>query len=590
MSTDLQLVLDNRINVSADATKVVHISGVQNNYYEMKPDGSSFTSNIVFNNVITPSLSNTLVSRRMRLRYVVQAVATNALAPALFNPGAPMYNATPAYASADAPVVAPSACLRAYPLQSVCDTLSLTLNGATTTLNSRQVISAIQRRLEKDYLKGVASECPVIADNVAILHADTRQAYAHVAVAAGVDVNAPVVFTGAPTSNQVLSTYYNSDGTTRGSFVPCYVSADFKTYQYEVSETLLLSPLSHMEDENYLANINTLSMVLNFTQLNDMFVFASQQAVPAGFAVSILTPVLELTYIQVPNDIVQIPRLVQYPYENVVYFTKTQTTLPTAGAAATSIQVQSDTLRLQSMPSLIYIFTRPTLQQRTSVAGGVSYTDAFFSLGLPTAGNGTLPNVSITLGNRSGLLSSASSQTLYQMSRRNGYNSTYEDFQYGSGSLLIIDPVQDLGVNLQAGDALPGESASVNFQYQATYSNINWVNSSLQGGVANQTPATELVIVCVYSGVVSLTPDNCIFNIGELSEAEVNHLLKTAPKDGSMISTEAIKPTIKGGSLYSKAKSVLGHVARGLQTVGKSDIVAKLAGAGISGAGISRRR
>jgi len=32
-AVDLQLVLDNRINVSAEATKVVRISGVQNNFF-----------------------------------------------------------------------------------------------------------------------------------------------------------------------------------------------------------------------------------------------------------------------------------------------------------------------------------------------------------------------------------------------------------------------------------------------------------------------------------------------------------------------------------------------------------------------------
>jgi hypothetical protein len=531
-AVDLTLALDNRVNVSAEATKIVRISGVQNNFFEINPEGQGFTSSIIFQNVITPSLSNTLVSRNMRLRYVVTASAT-ATPPVL-----PPYTAFGAGGAVCA--------LRAHPLQSICENIQMTLNGATTTIPSRYVISATQRTLPADWVRKEATEAPVMSDNSACLSvddADTLQ------------------------SQQPLSSYYNSDGTTRVSFLPVAYDDAGHTVSYEVSESLMISPLTIRSEENFLANINTLSFQLNFSQLNDMFCFGQSVAVPAGFSVAISNPRLELTYIQVAQDVVQIPRLVSYPYENLVYFTKQFGTLAhTAGGVANlaSFQVQSDTIRLQSMPSLIYVFARPQITGRTSAIAQRSQADAFLSLGAPGAG-GFMPTVSVNIGNRTGLLTSASAKTLYRMSVRNGYKATYNDWQWGSGSLLVIDPVEDLGVNLQAGDILPGESGSVNFQISATYSNANYLASFGQAGGADITGLPlELVIVPVYSGVVSITPDNCVFNIGELSESEVNALLRTAPKDGSMVSSEQIKPTIEGGALFGKHKSILGHTARGM--------------------------
>lgn len=564
-SVDLQLVLDNRINVSAETTKIVRISGVQNNFFEINSQGAagSFASTINFQNVITPSLSNTLVSRNIRLRYQV-AVSAAATPPVLAPSAALAANGA-------------TAVLRAFPLQSCCDNISVILNGATTTLNARQTISAIQRSLPKEWLMKEGTECPCMPDNSAVLCADVSAT--------------------RPSSNQPLSSYYNSTGATRASFLPVTYSNGTQTVTYDVSESLLISPLTYRSEENFLANINTLSVQLNYSQLTDMMSYAGNAPAPNGITVTITNPVLELTYIQVANDIVAIPRMVSYPYENVVFFTKSIGTM--TSNVAGGFNAVSDTLRLQALPSLIYVFARPQINLRTGAAGaGVfgsnSWADAFLSFGDTTNAAGVKPNVSINIGNRTGLLQSASAKTLYRMSVRNGYQGTYNDFQNGQGSLLIIDPVSDLGVNLQAGDILPGEAGSVNFQINANYSNLNYVNAQGQLTATTLTALPcELVIVVCYSGVVSITPDNCVFNIGELSEAEVNALLRTAPKEGSMISSEAITPTIQGGGLFSKFKSILGSTARGIGAIAPyAQKVGDFLGEGgvLSGAGLRRRR
>jgi hypothetical protein len=391
------------------------------------------------------------------------------------------------------------------------------------------------------------------------------------------------------TSFQPGSSYWNSDGASRGCFMATARPSRL-TMQFEICESIQLSPLSLYNDEMYFGNVNTLSVQLNFNAVNlqsDIWVTTGQNQSAGAAAVTVANvtgvaisnPQLELTYIQVPNDLVAVPRLLSYPYENVQIFARQQNNMSNVGALDSG-QFISDTLRFSSMPSLIYVFARPILSARVG-----TQCDAFLGLGQISAA-GIRPNVQITLGNRSGLLSSAASKTLYRMSQRNGYNSTYQDWQYGSGSLLIIDPVEDLGVNLQAGDYLPGESGSVNFQYTATYNSQNWLLANGITGVAPIACPTELCVIAVYSGVCNITPNSCVTNTGDLSEAEVNALLRTAPVDGSMMSSEVLKPTIQGGGFASKYKSLLGHAATGLQALHSSGILDKLSGKGMAMGGV----
>jgi hypothetical protein len=98
------------------------------------------------------------------------------------------------------------------------------------------------------------------------------------------------------------------------------------------------------------------------------------------------------------------------------------------------------------------------------------------------------------------------------------------------------------------------------------YSGATQAIREAQGVPAGQT-ALELMIVAVYSGTATITPDGCLYNLGELSPAEVSTLVAKAPRDGSMVSSEMIKPTVQGGSLFSKFKSILGKTAQGVSSV-----------------------
>jgi hypothetical protein len=637
--TDNVLALDNRINVASEATGVVQISGVNTNYFLIPADGSTFPSQIQFNNIVTPSLTSTLVSRNIRLLYRLQvsypSTGANAPTPALCLPK-PYYD--PSYQV--------NTYLRQFPLQSCCDSLSLVINGSTTTLNPRQVISGLARRIDKQYLAHQGSEFPSMPDNRAILIPDSvnftgswsAAAYPGVGTAVNVAFSngmtgsfttgaaypavgtfVPVAITQFPAvraywvagtafvANQAVPVYVDQgsvscqptskyeascDNASRASFKPLTFAQNVASpgtangvdrWTFEISEPLLISPLTLHDKEVFLANINTLTVQANYSLLYDMVV--SSGLVPAtainraNLTCEIIspTPQLQLTYIQVDPAIVSIPQAVSYPYESVVYYPKTsQYTMALSSDQILTQQIVSDTIRFQTMPSLILVYARQSMASRLNPSGAQANcagrcADCFLSLGDPNSGNA---QTSIQIGTRTGLLASASRKQIYRMARDNGYTSSWEDWDYGSGSLMLIDVVKDLGINIEAGDVVPGEaSGNVNFQISMTVnnSNFNYVAQTQAQRESLGVPAgdcpIELMIVAIYSGVATIDPTGTLYSLGELSPAEVSTLVSTAPKDGTMISSEAINPTIKGGSLFSSVKSILGKTARGVQAV-----------------------
>lgn len=524
---DSVVELDSRVNVSKNFTQLVPFTGQNVNMYEIQADGSSYPSQIYFNNIVSPgSLSNTLIGRNARLRYTLTITAPNNAGNPLGltqNPGG--------VGPAGLPV---TAALRAFPLQSCTDTLSVQLNGATNTVNQRQILSATQRFQYKDYLSKWATEAPCMADNRALLVADSIQTGA-------VAANLSPIY---PVSNQPLSRYENSDGTSRGSFIPVSytVNGNDNIWVYDISEPLMVSPFVLYSEDVFLANLNNMSLQLNYSSLADMIVSSKAYDIPSGIVIS--NPRLQLTYISVQPSLTKIPSVSKYDFQSIVYFPQTKSI--TAGAINTATTMTSNTIRFSAMPQMIYCFVRNPIQNRA----GQTSSDCFYSLGLPDGSAG----VSIQLGTRSGLLASMSTKTMYQIACSNGYNSTFADYKYGSGSILCINPVKDLGISLGS-DSLPGEAnGNVNFQVQLNFSAANYAYA---GNLAAVPAQVEMMIVAVYSGDMTISPDQCLFNLGTLTQAEVATLVG---KGANWVSSQTTKPSVPQGSgLYSRGKLVVGH-------------------------------
>ena len=628
-----QLILDNRLNVSQEYSNIVNIGGIQSNFSQIAADGGSgsFANSILFSNVVTPSMNTTVVSRNMRIQYAVQisypSNQANEVTPTIALPK-PTYD--PSY------VV--GATLRQFPLQSVTDTLQLTINNQTTTQDQRYLISAVARTIPKEYLKAQGTEFPSVSDSRAVLLPDLGTFKGAWMSGAGyavpgtvVDVTfsnglvgsfttgaafpaagtyVPVTIAGYPAKaywiagpafkanstydvfvDQVvtccteMSKYESSyDGASRGSFKPiafvqnaapvtAVAPNGWTRFTFLISEPLIISPNTLFDREVYYANINSLSVQFTISQLRDMVVCSGLTA-PINLdnlVVEIIqpNPVLQLQYIAVDPKIVSIPQTVVYDYERLQRYPRSVQPMALSGDLIVQT-IQSDSLRLQFMPKMIYIFARHQMSSRLNPSGAQvncrgKVADAFLCLGDVLTGNA---NISVQLGTRSGLLTTMTRFQAWRMSVKNGLQMTFEDWTTGAGSLLIIDPASDLGLGID--DSKPGEAgSSVNFQIQMQISNANYryVAETQAARQALGVPAgdvpIELQILCDYQGSCSITPDMCAFSLGDISPKQMETLLDKAPKDGSMQSAERIQSTIAGAGLYSRSKSVLGHGARG---------------------------
>jgi len=582
--SDVQLVLDNRCNVSKATHALVKVSGTNINYFETPADTvGPYESIITFNSIITPSLASTLISRNPRIRYTV-TITLDETQSAVSYPGDayyPVFTDVVANSQYQANTV-----LRAFPLQSICSTISLTINGATTTLNSRMLLDLVQRKLDKSYVENQATECPSTADNVCGLCVDqpVLTSTAGVVTTQNFGTVARVFQTN---SNQVLSKYENSDGANRASFRPVSIlptyqatapgAAGARVIVFEVSEPILMSPFSQYDSEAFLCNINTMSLIWNLQNKNDMLVSAISVAGTGGFNPACLTSLnisnalVEWTYIQVPSDLVTIPAVATYPYENLVYFNQSFAAMAT-GDQMTGIQ--SQVIRFNAQPELIMVCARRPRNARTfATTADTAKTDTFFGIGQWGA-LGSLAGISVNYGVKNGLLSGCSNKTLYRISKKNGYQGNWNDWCNGQ-AVLMLNPTTDFGLDVSAGDALPMESASnQNFQINLT------INSQpfTYGGVAlGPNTDVELIVAPIYKGTCTITANACMYNLGELSKSEVIQAMSSQPKDGRMITDEHVNPTIKGAGLFSSLKSIVGKTADAL----KSDIGQKALSMGL---------
>ena len=179
------------------------------------------------------------------------------------------------------------------------------------------------------------------------------------------------------------------------------------------------------------------------------------------------------------------------PYDEIVSYKK----LFTVAAAGTQT---TDVISMRQIPNYIYMVVEPSY----------NYQKPQFSnhLCFPITG------IYITFNNVSGLLTSYNQYNLYQMSRRNGSQQTWSEFRSivknksgavsaGIGSIIVIDPVRDLGLS----DFLSsGSLGQFSFQVTVTFANIN--GHTFSAGTATATSdefnAIEIATICNYGGIL----------------------------------------------------------------------------------------
>ncbi len=475
------VVKDSRIENISSVIGYGVFSGGASSTYQQYPAVSSTSSQIIFNCAI-PS-ENTLIDRNVLIQatYRIKLTITNVPAAAqAFNYGF-------------------GECFQAFPINSSIKSMTATINNNSFSINSQDVLQQLIKLIDPRELQKYNGMCPTMPDLYFNNYADVIGSPADVSGdyrKAGFDNF--LVPRGSHPLKSITVNHYVGGAFKDTQLTSTAVGDVFEVYiESEFTEPLFLSPFLFGGKDDFnnqaLTGINNINLVLNLdTSLKRLF-STNNAAANINIQFAELNPITEAKLlfnfltIQETEKIKtrNIVNYIDYP----VYVSNDNNVL-NAGVARTVI---SNNYQLNQIPDLFIICCRRPVRDTT-----IKNTNSF----LP------IRNVSINFNNSSGLLSSATPQNLWRMSRINGSQQSWNEF-YGyankrakvvgattidqytigtSGGMVVINPARDLG--------LP---------YYLSNGSIGNYQISFKLDVINNTPdnfTPEIVLITANSGIM----------------------------------------------------------------------------------------
>ena len=358
--------------------------------------------------------------------------------------------------------------LQAFPLNSLCSTMTATINDTTSVINSQDVLKEVLRLT--DYKKNrLQRTCPTMLDKYQCYDDAFGSTNSPLSgYSSLVDYAEPqngqypyFVFTDKNGTPLVDGTYYDSTGTAvaqpatgaagtgvyqaqLGS-IPCLavgvdaaVCAGPFTYffKWTATEKIVLSPFTFSDVHEWdtgLFGINNIQLIMNLQSpartlrsTGQRFGIVSGQGSAPGFSLSpaayntipsspFVGSVVNVQFLTPSLDVPLPPKSV-VPY---MEFPRYITSPSQAIAAKSTGQIQSQTITLPQIPDLLIIYVKNGLS-----ATGSNFADSYMPLA--NRGNSATANpLSVNFDNFSGLLSSQTTEQLYAMSVKNGLDMDY---------------------------------------------------------------------------------------------------------------------------------------------------------------------
>lgn len=493
-------VLEPRVNIKSDVQKnhLILYGGSRVNHVVNNADSSQLTptapTDILFS--ISPPSSNTIVDRYLKIRAYMEITT----------------NAPHQLGSNDA--------LRAFPLNSLIQTTSVEVNGM-------QVSDRTSDKLHAKMCYGVSNEELNRSISTSPVESDQFQEYSD--------------WQNYGSSKSPLSNFGEAYGIDpRGGFVVEVISPT--VFRCVVTEPLLISPFFNGvgNQEEGMTNVDKIN--INLQLKSDLSSVLSHSS--AGNAITSVgmtfyqAPQLLTTYIT-PNMLQNTPSIQVLPFLSDQDYVKPVPSL----ASGASTQVLSDTIRLSQIPRRIYLFVR-----HSRATSDFSTSDSFLSI----------QNVSINWGNETSVLSGASQQDLFEISRRNGCNLSWSQWSKYRGSVLCLDMAKDLGLldNLAS-----GVRGAFTFQVQMTVRN----ESTLPF-------VGEFFQVFQNSGTFSVFENSSVASLGNITRDDV---IKASEAADELHYDHYMQ--LQGGSFFSSLKNIVNKVARGVQSL--APVASMVAGA-----------
>lgn len=407
------------------------------------------TSSQMTFNIQVPSL-NVFMDRELEWTTGVNmsmavAVDTNSITPPI----------GPAGTGTTIPVVAfgKDVALAAFPLQSMCSTMTATINDTVATINTSDVLYEVLRLVDRKHNK-LRKNTPSMLDKYQLYNnavGAINNPLASYYDATDYD-NIPngafwdVVFTDATGTQLTGSGVYN-DGVKNVAYtngVPVLTSDGANLYtsyniyfRFRATELLVLSPFIFNEecgDSVGLFGVQNVQLVFNFQSAARLIRNASQasgvntrtvSAVQFNGSAPFVNPRVNVMFLTPSLDIALPPKSV-VPYLEYPRYISTPNQQILAGQSAT---LQSQTITLPQIPDMLVIYAKPQVYANNGVAD-------FY---LP------IDQISVNFDNFAGLLSSHTAEQLYAMSVDNGLHMDWNTWN-GAGKVVNNNPSAALSV------------------------------------------------------------------------------------------------------------------------------------------------
>jgi hypothetical protein len=543
MELEKVLVIDPQTNVEETykTKEVVYKSNVNKSLYKYNADSYSNT-NIIFNNITPPSL-NTVIPRNFRIQYQLTVgiagvqgaggARPTAYPNAVYGSAASL-NGAPQGESIGNFITANGAqyntTLADSPLQASCTAIELRINGSSTSISPNDWIMLYSHMVDLEDLNGDLSVLPH--------QKDTSAAYLGWATdGAQATIDNRSVF--APYG---ANTTYPSNTSVVWKLQTLGAAPTWTdVYTVDIEEELYLSPAVWGRLQEKVAGFSNINnFTLNF-RMNNLArgvrvinaVTAAAAGVlqgpngnfPAGITAitaSILTaPQLNLTYIT-PDPVLaaKMPNVLAMDYSYIQPFiTSYGVQLVPANFTPIGGVINYNSVRLPSIPKRIMIYAKPAKALFNTPQFNSTIADVFLNI----------QNISLTFNNRINLLNTETPFTLYQKSVANGLKDTWYDWNYGGGSVMIIDVAKDLG--LEADECVGQANKYSTLQLNATFSNSNLMAAGLtQAHPCMSASNWDYYILVESPGKAFITPSDCQFVLTGPSSAEVLALTSTMDK------------------------------------------------------------
>jgi hypothetical protein len=518
MELEKVLVIDPVTNVEETykTKEVVYKSNVNKSLYKYVADSQSDT-NIIFNNITPPSL-NTILPRSFKILNTMDVAVDSGADntnPAVFVNAVNTTTGASTAGNANFNLV-----LADSPLQTSCIAIELRINGSSTSITPNDFIMVYSHLVDNQDLNGELSTLPHQKDTMPIYNgwASDKGNYYNNSVFAPFQANV------AYPSNQSQVWVQNANSGTGG-----------RVYNYTVSwqEELYLSPAVWGRIQEAIAgfsNINNLTLNFRISNLNrsvrvqsdDVGAYIANVATincTFGTGTGLHKSELELTYIT-PDPVLsaKMPNVLAMDYSYIqTFISSSSKTLAYNARQTQTVIFQS--IRLPSIPKRMMVYAKPA----KSLFSTTAYLNTIPDIFLP------ISQLQVTFNNRINLFANDTAQTLYQKSVANGLKDTFIDWQYNTGSIMIIDIAKDIGLEA---DECSGQSNKYStLQIQATFSNSNL----LYWGLAQNHPLYNLAnwdfyVLVESPGKAFVTPSDCQFVLTGPSSAEVLALTSSMDK------------------------------------------------------------